>query len=295
MKKITLEITSELSGRKIEAVLEKRLCLSRTLIARLKRTSGAVLLNGEEPPLIRTVMAGDILTVNIAEKYTDGIARVKMKLDILFEDDVILAVNKSAGMAVHPSGNHKTDTLANGVMYHLGEKAAFHVITRLDRETSGVVLIAKDTHSAKLLTEEIKNGNIQKEYIALINGTPNPKEGQINAPIRKEEGRGIKRIVSPDGKEALSFYEVIGNRKNLSVVRLNPVTGRTHQLRLHLSYIGHPIYGDSMYGAPQKGERTRLHCYKISFVHPITGKGIVIKTEVPDDIKSLIRNLGGDV
>ncbi len=294
-KTIILEITPELSGRKIEAVLEKHLRLSRTLITRLKRTDGAVLLNGEETPLIRTVEAGDILAVNVLGKYTDGIISVKMELDILLEDDDMIAVNKPAGMPAHPSGQHKTDTLANGVMYHLGEKTAFHVITRLDRETSGVVIIAKNAHSAKLLTEKMKNGNIQKEYIALINGTPNPIKGQINAPIRKEEGRSIKRIVSPDGKEALSTYEVIGSRENLSLIKLNPITGRTHQLRVHMAHIGHSIYGDEMYGAPQRGERTRLHCHRISFIHPMTEKEITVKSPIPDDIENLFKSLGEDV
>ncbi len=290
MKIFNIHIDETLSGRKIESLLENELSVSRSLIAKLKRTEGSVLLNGKNVTLVTRVNTGDCVAVNIPETYTDGIVCVKMELDILFEDEDILAVNKPADMPVHPVGKHRADTLMNGVMYYL--KGKCHIITRLDRDTTGVVLMAKNSHTAKLLTEEMKKGNIQKEYIAVVNGSIVPEKGVIDAPIDRDTG--IKRKVSQNGKPALTKYEVIKNG-DVSVVRLFLETGRTHQIRVHMSYIGHPIYGDSMYGAPQKGERTRLHCHRISFVHPITGKDIVIKTEVPDDIKSLIKSLDEDV
>lgn len=281
MKTVTLEITPGLSGRRIESILEKELQFSRSLIVKLKRTDGAVTLNGQSEKVIAKVTAGDVLTVNIPEREYGSVLKTEIPLDILFEDEDIMAVNKPPAMPVHPSKNHLSDTLANGLKFYLGENAGIHIITRLDRDTSGIVLVAKNPHSAKILTESIKKGNIQKEYIAIVNGCPKRKTGIIDAPIDRDAG--IKRKVSQNGKPALTEYKVIKNGE-FSVVRLLPKTGRTHQIRVHLSYVGHPIYGDSMYGAPQKGERTRLHCHKISFVHPFTGNELVITAPLPEDM-----------
>ena len=281
MKTVTLEITPGLSGRKIESILEKELQFSRSLIAKLKRTDGAVTLNGQSEKVIAKVTTGDVLTVNIPEREYGSVLKTEIPLDILFVDEDIIAVNKPYNMPVHPSKNHLSDTLANGLKFYLGKNAGIHIITRLDRDTSGIVLVAKNPHSAKILTESIKKGNIQKEYIAIVNGCPKCKAGIIDAPIDRDAG--IKRKVSQNGKPALTEYKVIKNGE-FSVVRLLPKTGRTHQIRVHLSYVGHPIYGDSMYGAPQKGERTRLHCHKISFVHPFTGNELVITAPLPEDM-----------
>ncbi len=279
-KKLTLEITKELDGRKIESILEKELSVSRSLIAKLKRTDGAITLNGQSEKLITRVKEGDILSVNVKEKE-NSIESAKIPLDILFEDEDIIAVNKPWGMPVHPSKNHVSDTLANGLKNYLGEDAGIHIITRLDRDTTGVVLVAKNPHSAKILTEQMKNGNIQKEYIAVVNGCPSPENGIIDAPIDRDTG--IKRKVSQNGKPALTEYEVIKNGE-FSVVRLQPKTGRTHQIRVHLSHNGHPIFGDSMYGAPQVGERTRLHCQALEFTHPQSGEKMVISAPLPEDM-----------
>lgn len=274
-KKLTLEITPGLDGRKIESLLENELSVSRSLIAKLKRTDGGVLLNGESAMLVARVKTGDTLLVNIPEGGAGGIVGTKMELDILFEDEDVLAVNKPGDMPVHPSGKHEADTLMNGVIHYLGESGECHIITRLDRDTTGVVLIAKNAHSAKLLTEEMKKGGIEKEYVAMVEGVPSPEKGEICAPIKKAEEKGIKRIVSESGKEALSLYEIIETDGETSLVRLVPVTGRTHQLRVHLSYIGHPIVGDRMYGA-KTGERTMLRCRKIRFIHPLTKEEVTI-------------------
>lgn len=279
-KTITVHIDKTLAGRKIENVLEKHLLLSRSLIAKMKRTDGAILFNGQSEKVILTVNEGDVLTVNIPEKET-RVESKKIPLEILFEDEEILAINKPWGIPVHPSKNHVTDTLANGIKYYLGENSALHIITRLDRETSGVVLVAKNARSAKILTEQMKNGNIQKEYIAAVNGSIEHPEGVIDVPIDRDTG--IKRKASENGKSAVTEYEVIKSG-DISTVRLFPKTGRTHQIRVHLSYIGNPIFGDSMYGAPQKGERCRLHCRSLEFTHPEKGEKIFITAKLPDDM-----------
>ena len=180
------------------------------MIKRLKREENGVLLNGVRTAVITKVSEGDILTINIKGRETENIIPVNIPLDILWEDEDILVVNKSGTMPVHPSATHKTDTLANAVMYYTGKRKAIHIITRLDRETSGVVLIAKNPMAASLMTEDMKNGKIKKEYIAIVNGIPEPSEKTISAPIQKKDERGISRCVSCDGKEAVTLYEVNG-------------------------------------------------------------------------------------
>ena len=288
VKEISIKIDSELHGHRIEYVLEKELKISSSLIKRLKREEGGVMLNGVRTRVITKVCDGDVLTVNIKGKDAKNIVPAEIPLNILYEDEDVLVVNKPGNMPVHPSGLHKSDTLANAVVYYLKSRAAIHIITRLDRETSGVVLIAKNPRAAALLTEDMENGEIKKEYIAIVNGTPNPFEGTISAPIRKKAERGIARCVSDDGKESVTLYEVMGKADKLSVVKLIPITGRTHQLRVHMSYIGNPIYGDSMYGASQKGERVRLHCHRLNFLNPVTGKEVFVTAKIPDDFNGLL-------
>ncbi len=282
-KVISVKIDSAMHGHRIEYVLERYVKLSSSLIKRLKRVENGVLLNGVHSPVITKVSEGDTLIVNIKGREAENIIPVNIPLDVLWEDEDVLAVNKPGTMPVHPSGNHKTDTLANAVMYYTGSKEAIHIITRLDRETSGIVLIAKNPRAAALLTEDIKRGKIKKEYIAIVNGIPEPFKETICAPIKKKDSRGISRCVAEDGKEAITLYEVMKTSKDFSLVKLFPITGRTHQLRVHMSYIGHPIYGDAMYGAMQTGERTRLHCSKVTFIHPVTCEEIMVTAATPDD------------
>ncbi len=286
-KIITLKIDAAISGHKIEYVLENHMNLSVKLIRRLKRIEGGITLNGRNATVIEKVFEGDTLTVTVTDREPSNIVPVNMPLSVLYEDEDIIVVNKMRSMPTHPTGNHQKDTLANAVMYHLGENSVFHAITRLDSDTSGVVLIAKHTMAAAFLAEEIKRKRIKKKYIAVVNGCSDPEEGIISAPIkRREEGCAI-RCVASDGKEAISQYKTIQKANGLSLLELSPVTGRTHQLRVHMSYIGTPIYGDSMYGAPQKGEKIRLHCHLVEFTHPMSKDMLTITAPIPTDIEEL--------
>ena len=279
-KVINLKIDDSLSGKRIETILEKQLRFSRSLISKLKRCKDFVTVDGKSAKLVDKLICGQELRVVIPTKKISSVEAVSLPIDILYEDEDIIAVNKPLSMPSHPSRLHKNDTLANALKFYLGH--AGHIITRLDKDTTGVVLVAKNPLAAKILTDAVASGNIEKEYIAVINGTLSPKSGKICERIkRKEEGK-IIREVSPDGKEAISLYETLETKDNLSLIKLIPITGRTHQLRVHMSYMGHPIYGDSMYGAPQKGEKLKLHCRGICFAHPVTGKDITIEAPVPE-------------
>lgn len=280
-KIITLKIDKKLEGKKVEAILEKELGFSRSLIGKLKRMAGALSLDGKDVKMIDKVYLENELSITLDDSCKDSVIATNIPLDILYEDEDIIAVNKPHSMPVHPSGKNKDRTLANAVYYYLGHSS--HIITRLDKDTTGVVLIAKNPHTAHLLTNSIKNGEIEKVYTAVINGVLSPKEGEIRLPIARSESNGMIRVVDKRGKEALSFYKTLLSNGELSVVKLIPVTGRTHQLRVHMSHLKCPIYGDNMYGAPQINERCRLHCGKISLRQPQSGEKLEITAEYAAD------------
>jgi len=289
-KKINVDITDELDGRRVRYILRNHLGLSVSLIRRLKSTEDGMLLNGRPVHLDTCVNKGDVLCVTVYDNNSGYIIPIALELDILYEDDDVILINKPSGMPSHPSLNHREDTLANGLMYYFRNRPfTVRIITRLDRETSGVVLVAKNPVSAQKLSDEMCEKNIHKTYIASINGKLIQKRGTISAPVSRKENSAILRCVSNKGKEAITEYEVLKELNGLSLIKLHPKTGRTHQLRVHMSYMGTPIYGDDLYGAPQKNERTRLHCYEISFVHPMRGEMITVSAPVPYDITQLFE------
>lgn len=290
-KVLTVKIDKTLDGKIVKYVLLDYMKLSKTLVKNLKKTDDGILLNGERVNVLKTVKEGDVLALTAHDKE-NFIVPNNIELDILYEDEDIIVLNKPAGMPTHPSRNHFDDTLANALMYYFKDKnLTFHAITRLDRETSGIVLVAKNVYSAQRLSKSMEEKNIKKEYVAVLNGIPKEKDGVVNAPIKRKKEGEIPRCVSPDGKEAITKYTVLDENGKTSLVHLFPVTGRTHQIRVHMSYIGNPIYGDVMYGAMQEGERTRLHCLKISFKHPITERQMEITAPYPKDIKEAVLKI----
>ena len=282
-KKFGILIDDTLSGKTVKELLHRN-GVSSTLMTELKESKDGILLNGKKVFVNEKVKTGDRLLITLKDKRSD-IAPSDIPLLVLYEDEDIIAVNKPRNMPIHPSQNHHGDTLANALMhYFLGEDFTFRVITRLDKDTSGVVLLAKNPLSGAILGEAMKKGSIKKEYLALVNGKMNPEKGEINAPIGRREKSVILRCVTPLGKEAITFYETLQSNGDYSLVKLSPLTGRTHQIRVHLSYIGNPIYGDDLYGAAQKDERVRLHCSEISFCHPITGEEMTIEAPLMEDM-----------
>ena len=288
-KIISLKIDPSMHGKTIKNILQNHLCLSSGIISGLKKEDTGIILSGQRVFVDKRVSDGDELVITVPDTASDIPAR-EIPLDIIYEDEDIISINKPRNMPTHPSQNHYEDTLANGLMhYYKGKNFTFRAITRLDRDTSGVVLIAKNPVSAAILGDDMKWGKIKKEYAAIVNGTPNPACGQIDAPIKRLRESVILRCVSPDGKTAITDYETESVSGELSLVRLFPRTGRTHQLRVHLSHIGTPIYGDDLYGAPQESESVRLHCRKIKFMHPLTKTEMVLETSLPLDMTNLLK------
>lgn len=287
-KTITIEIDSVLDGKTVKQILKNHIGLSDGIVTDLKKTDDGIMLDGNRVFVSERVRTGEKLSLSIYDSRSD-IPESDILIEVLYEDEDIIAVNKPRNMPTHPSLNHYEDTLANGLMYYYsGKNFTFRAITRLDRDTSGVVLVAKNPLSAFHLAEQMKSGGIIKEYIAVVNGAPDPLEGRISAPIKRKYESIMLRCVSDEGKEAITDYKTVVSYNGLSLVSLFPKTGRTHQLRVHMSYIGTPIYGDDLYGAPQRDEATRLHCKKVFFRHPEDGREIEIEASPPMDIKELI-------
>ncbi len=288
MKTIELTIPELYNCKTVKTVLKHYINISSAILTDLKKYPDGITVNGVRANVTQILRTGDVLTLNIYDIPSPNIVPVDIGLNILFENEDILVVNKPRNMPTHPSQNHHDDTLANGVMYYYRHwDFTFRVITRLDRDTSGAVLIAKNRLAASRLSEQMQKQKIYKEYVALCHGIPSEPMGIIDAPIARVEGSTIQRIVSPEGKTAITRYEVISSKDNLSLIKLNPQTGRTHQLRVHLAHIGHSIYGDDMYGSPIEGN-TRLHCRAISFVNPADGEAVTVEAPMPSDITELI-------
>lgn len=289
MREFNFAVTNDFDGRDIKFILKNYWGLSDNLIKKLKKDEG-ILLNGKNEFVVKKVRTGDILCLNFIEEGSPGIIPEDIPISILYEDDDILAVNKPGNMPTHPSIGHFGGTLANAVMYYFKDASfTFRAVTRLDRDTSGVVIIAKNAPCCHRLSKQLISGDFKKEYVALCVGAPDLKIGRINAPIMREKEGIIKRCINSSGKTAITDYEVIGIYGEFSMIRLFPKTGRTHQLRLHLSHIGTPIFADFLYGEAVGNERIRLHAECVTFIHPFSGKEMKISAPIPDDMNPEMR------
>ena len=204
----------------------------------------------------------------------------------------MIVINKPAGIAVHPSMRHYKDSLSNGVRFYfdkIGLKKKIRPVNRLDIGTSGLVVFAKNEYIQECLIKQMKDKTFKKEYICIVDGILNEKSGTINLPIARKENSIIERCVNKNGQEAITHYEVLKEGKNYSLVKCILETGRTHQIRVHMSYINHPLLGDTMYGKESKLiYRQALHCYKLSFINPLTNIPLQLKCDLPIDFKNFV-------
>lgn len=284
MIKIKLTYIVDDEETSLKSIIRNNLKISNRLLIKLK-ASNNIFVNGKAVPINYKIHKNDLIEVQIEFVEEDDILPEKMNLDILYEDEFILAINKMPGIVVHPSSYHLSDTIANGVKYYLNNKRKIRPINRLDRDTSGVVLFAKNEYIQELFATL----DVSKEYIAIVDGFPNQVEGTINAKIARKEGSIMERCVSEAGQTAITHYKVIKTYDAYSSLSVKLETGRTHQIRVHMAFIGHPIVGDTMYGKETPLiDRQALHSYKTSFVHPITGEEISIVANLPEDMKKLI-------
>ncbi len=290
MKNIEIKISGELSGKTVKEILFGDLKFSARLVTRLKKTGG-ITVNGEGVTVRKEVQCGDVLNVAAEDEPSENIVPCDIPIDVLYEDEDILLVNKPADMPVHPSFGHYEDTLANAVMYRYRDRNfSFRAVSRIDRDTTGLVLIALNRFSADFLCRQMRERKISKEYLAVCCGVPINKSGKIEVPIMRENESVIKRIVDENGQYSLTEYEMIYSDGVYSVIRAFPHTGRTHQIRVHLSYIGIAIYGDFIYGEEIPGEPMRLHCSSLGFVHPSDGRYVKFNAEPPEYFLSMMKS-----
>ena len=267
------------TGR-LSSFLKWELGMSSGLMNRLK-WQNKIFVNGQPQHNDYQVQLGDIITVPLEEE-TPQYPAEDGEITVLYEDDHILAVDKPAGMLIHPSRATMTGTLANRVLGYYqktGQSCAFHPITRLDRDTFGVVLLAKNAHIHSKFTQMQEEGKIEKTYEALVVGCPQAEEGIIDAPIARRPLPSLLRFVDETGKTSITRYKVLKKGK-ISHLWLQPVTGRTHQLRVHCAYMGFPIVADPQYGTKIPGQSQRLCAKSISFPHPVTGEKMTITSKM---------------
>lgn len=237
---------------------------------------GGIHLN-KSPVTVRAVVNdGDLVEIYLKEEKSEGIPPMDIPLKVIYEDEDILAVDKPTNMPTHPSKGNNLPTLANAVMGYYNGDFVFRSVNRLDRDTSGIVIIAKNRISAYNLSATMKAGMWEKKYHALVDGVPCPEEATIDAPIERVEDGNIKRMVRPDGKRAVTIYKVVEKYTDSSLCEITLLTGRTHQIRVHMSHIGHPLTSDFLYGKISDKEYF-LRCKEIRFPHPKTKEIIVIK------------------
>lgn len=273
-------------------VLKNEFNLSDRLILKLKREN-QIYINDTPTHVKHEIKDKDVISVNISfTEDSANIAPTKMELDILYEDEGLLIVNKGPNMPVHPSLNHYEDSLSNGVKYYfdsIGLKRKIRPINRLDKDTSGIVLFAKNEYIQECLVKEMKNGTFEKEYLAILDGIIEEPNFTVTAPIKRKATSIIERCVSLDGDYAETIFEVVQKYSSYSLVKCILKTGRTHQIRVHSKHIGHPILGDTLYGTPSKLiARQALHAHYVKFIHPIYNIPLEISCNVPNDMKKLL-------
>lgn len=277
MPDIELKIDESTDGKYLRDILRNDLKISSSLLTKLKK-SGGIRLNDVTVNVSEKVKSGDILTVDFPKENSENILPVNIPLDILYEDDYLFIINKPKDMPTHPSIGNRDNTVANACMYYFKNKDfVFRPVNRLDRDTTGIVVIAKDARTSALMSRQMKDGKFKKTYYAILSGIPKEPKGIIDAPIGRADGSILKREVRSDGQSALTEYEIIEACANTSLAKIKLHTGRTHQIRVHFSHIGTPLLYDYMYGTEVPGETLYLHCGKVEFIHPISEKEFKIE------------------
>ena len=314
-----IKISSKLDiGIRLDHFLTKNLTeYSRSQIQLLIR-SGKILVNNKNCKTGYALESNDIISILHPEgqKELSDINPEPMNLDILYEDEDIAVINKPSGMVVHPGKGNKSKTLANGIVYHFNHLSNVNglsrpgIVHRLDKDTSGLILIAKNNSAHNILSEQFKNRKVKKEYLGLTWGTWKEKEGEINLPIKRNKKDPTKYKISPEGKRSLTVFKVEKEFQHCSLVRFFPKTGRTHQIRIHSMHFGHPIFGDEKYGggfSKTKGfineynniyykamgifNRHALHAERLEFCHPINNDSIIFEASLPKEFITLINLL----
>ena len=294
MRILTHTVLPEEDGRMVKGILRGSLQLSYTLLKSLKWRENAILLNGQNVHVNAIVRAGDVVSVALSERtpredlYRENAAAP----DIVFEDEDLLVLNKPAGVAMHPKADDASaPSLAAMLTGYLGEGSVPHFVSRLDKGTSGLLIAAKSGYVHDRLRRALHSSELRREYRAVAVGQVTPPRGVIDAPIGRADGSIIRRCVREDGLVSRTEYEVLRTTERFTLLRLRPETGRTHQLRVHMAYLGHPLAGDWLYGTEDKNliARPALHSYELWLTQPVTGQELHFTAPIPQDMQRLLE------
>jgi pseudouridine synthase, RluA family len=278
----------------VKEVLKAEFSMSDRLLLKLKKLD-KIYLNGNVTSVNHPVLENNLIECYLDyEEDNSNIVPTEMPLNIIYEDEAYIVVNKPAGIPVHPSMDHYTDSLSNGIAFYfnqIGLKKKIRPVNRLDKDTSGIVIFAKNEYIQECLVRQMKSKEFIKRYIAVVNGNLDNLEGTINAPIARKEGSIIERCVSETGDIAITHYKVLKRKTDFDIVECILETGRTHQIRVHFAYLGHSLLGDTLYGTSSSLiNRQALHAYEVEFTHPLSKKKVKYITTVPEDLNKLMEN-----
>ena len=292
-KTLQYKITEKDQGKTVEQFLRSK-GYSHRLVVKLRNSPTGLTIGGELAFTIHRLQAGEILIATLEEENSQNIVPVELPLNIVYEDEDILVVNKDAGVPIHPSQGHFDHTLANAVAWYYqskGQTLVYRAINRLDRDTTGLLIIAKHALSASILSKQMKAREIRRTYLAVCKGQLPTEVGIINAPIARKADSAIERCVDfSNGESAVTHYRVRYYQDGYSLVELHLETGRTHQIRIHMQYLGNPLPGDYLYCPDySKISRTALHSYRLAFCHPITGNPMDFYAPLPTDMTAFFQ------
>lgn len=301
---LTYRVTGQEEGWSLRAVLREKMHISRRLLIRLKQAEDGIMLNGEQAWVNQKVSAGDLIELRMEEEQSETIVPQYFPLDVLYEDEYLLALHKPPGRLVHPTLGHSDGTIANAVMYYWQEQEKrhrFRAVHRLDRDTSGVLVIAKNPYVHQQIAKQMEQGLVQKHYIAYVRGKLSPGAGTICGAIGRSPDNPHVRTVIAGGSYAITHYKVLEEfAGRYSKVWLHLVTGRTHQLRVHMQYAGCPLIADELYGGALSEAETRdwiprqaLHAASLRFMHPMNQQPLHLTAPLPADLLELEQRLRG--
>lgn len=293
-RRLELPISAQLAGVKIDTLLKKHLGLSGTVVRRIKWLPDGILVDGVRVNTRFCPKQGQTVSVRLSDpERRSGVIPAPGPLDLVYEDGDVIVLNKAAGTAVHPGPGHYSDTIGNFLLYYYdktGEEGDFHPVHRLDRGTSGLMVVARHPHAQEVLKRQLHTPQFCRTYLAVCQGVPNPEVGVVEAPLGPKPGSLVEQMVREDGKFARTRYEVVRKGGSRSLLRLKLDTGRTHQIRVHMAYLGCPLVGDFLYGTeePELISRPALHSAELVFLHPITGAVMEFHCPPPPDFQTLI-------
>ncbi|MFC3884421.1 RluA family pseudouridine synthase [Bacillus songklensis] len=290
---LTWSITEKDEGVLVREFLKKH-HISKTALTDIKFNGGDILVNGGHVTVRYSLKQGDMLSVLFPPEIpSEGLTGENIPLEIVYEDDYILVINKPPFLSSIPSREHPTGSMSHALLYYYeqqGIASTIHLVNRLDRDTSGLLIVAKYRYVHYLFSKEQQRHTIQRTYRAIVHGTLAFDKGTVDAPIGRKSESIIEREVREDGQHAVTHYKVLQRSEDFTYVALKLETGRTHQIRVHMSYLGHPLLGDELYGGKRdKIERQALHSHELHFYHPILQKEFFFTAEVPGDMKKIIE------